>query len=250
MQVVVDSLLTQYDRAGKGKTVLVLHGWADNSKGWQKVAAQLAKKFDVIIVDLPGFGSTQAPSTAWGLDEYAAFVGSFLKKIHTQAFAIVGHSNGGAIAIRGLANRAFAAERLVLLDSAGVRREYSTRKKAVKLVTKTGKLLTKPLPSNVKKQLRRKLYQHVGSDMLLVEHLQEIFKKVVTDDVQKDAARLKLPTLLVYGADDLDTPVQHGRMLHNLIAGSGFEVVPGAGHFAHLDKPAVVLPLVEEFLQR
>ena len=248
MQVVVDSLLTQYERMGKGKAVLVLHGWGDSSAGWQTFSKALADSFEVILVDLPGFGGTQSPNGTWGLGDYATFVGTFLKKIRVQPYAIIGHSNGGSISIRGLAKKAFSTDKLVLLDSAGIRTEYVGRKKAIRLVTKTGKLLTKPLPSSVRKKIRKRVYDTVGSDMLVVERLQETFKLVVTDDVQQDAATLKLPTLLIYGEDDLSTPVQYGRMFHHLIAGSKLEVVPGAGHFAHLDKPEEVMKQIKEFL--
>lgn len=248
MQVVVDSLLTQYERMGKGKAVLILHGWGDSSAGWQSFAKELADAFEVILVDLPGFGGTQSPTETWGLGDYATFVGAFLKKIRLQPYAIIGHSNGGSIAIRGLANRSFTTDKLLLVDSAGIRTEYVGRKKAIRLVTKTGKLLTRPLPSSVRKKLRKKVYDTVGSDMLVVERLQETFKLVVTDDVQQDAATLKLPTMLLYGEDDLSTPVQYGRMFHHLIAGSKLEIIPGAGHFAHLDKPADVLRHIKEFL--
>jgi pimeloyl-ACP methyl ester carboxylesterase len=248
MQVVVDSLLTQYERIGKGKAVLVLHGWGDSSKGWLKFADELATTFEVILVDLPGFGNTQTPDNPWGLNDYTAFVGAFLKKIRVQPYAVIGHSNGGAVAIRALAQKVFTADKLVLIDSAGIRTEYFGRKKALRIITKTGKVLTRPLPSSVRKRLRRKVYQAVGSDMLVVERLQETFKRVVTDDVQQDAATVTTPTLLIYGEDDLSTPVQYGRMFHHLMARSKFEVLPRAGHFAHLDKPADVMKLIREFL--
>lgn len=249
MQAVVDSYLTEYARDGSGKTVLVLHGWGDNSKGWHGTQEKLAEKFDVVIPDLPGFGGTEAPREDWGLDEYAKFVKAFIKKFRLKVYAIVAHSNGGAIAVRGLAKGLFNTEKLVLLDSAGIRNRYKGRTKALRIVTKTGKVFTKPLPSNVKKKLRRKLYDSVGSDMLVAEHLQETFKRVVTDDIQGDAAKLHVPTLIVYGEDDLDAPVRYGRILHTLIANSKFEIVPNAGHFVHLDKPETVLENIEAFLR-
>lgn len=249
MQVVVDSLLTEYSRVGKGRTVLVLHGWGDNSKGWLGVQEKLAEKFDVLIPDLPGFGGTEAPHDVWGLDDYGVFVESFVKKLKAKVYAVIGHSNGGAIAVRGLANGSLKADKLVLLDSAGIRNEYKGRTKALRIITKTGKVVTRPLPSHVKKKLRRKLYNSVGSDMLVAEHLQETFKKVVTDDVQADAARLKIKSLIIYGEDDLDAPVRYGRLLHSLIDGSKFEVIPDAGHFVHLDKTGEVIDAIEGFLK-
>jgi len=250
MQVIVDSILTRYVREGKGKTVVVLHGWGDTSAGLRSLCGALSKKYDVIAIDLPGFGGTAAPKEAWGLDEYVAFVQHFLQKIEAKkVWAFVGHSNGGAMVIKGLAGGQFSAERAVLLASAGVRNVYKGRNKALRIITKTGKLLTSPLPASVKKKLRRKVYQTVGSDMLVAEHLQETFKRVVTDDVREDAAKLSIPTLLMYGEADEATPVWYGRQFHELIDGSTLEVLPGAGHFIHLDRPQEVEKTVGEFLQ-
>jgi pimeloyl-ACP methyl ester carboxylesterase len=250
--VVVDSLMTAYQRSGqpdKGR-VVILHGWGDDSQGWAAMAEQLAEAGgEVTVLDLPGFGGTEAPKTAWGLDEYAAFVGKFLKKIRLKPDVVIGHSNGGAIAIRGLATEKFSTSKLVLLDSAGIRGEYQGRTRALRAITKTGKLLSMPLPPSMRKKLRQRVYTTVGSDLLVAEHLQETFKKVVTDDVQADAAQLKLPTLLVYGQDDAATPTAYGRMLRNLIDSSQLEIIPEAGHFAHLDKPDEVLSFITQFLK-
>ena len=250
MQVIVDSLLTHYEILGQGKTILLLHGWGDNTAGLRALQANLAKKYKVIAVDLPGFGGSQPPNSAWGLDEYAQFISDFLSKIDAgKMLAVVGHSNGGAIAVRGLARRRFAADKLVLLASAGIRGEYKGRVKALRLITKAGKALTAPLPKSLKARLRKKVYRTVGSDMLVAEHLQETFKKVVTDDVRADAGRLRLPALLIYGDQDESTPVSYAKMLNEAIEGSKLEVLPGTGHFVHLDEPEKTTKLITEFLQ-
>jgi pimeloyl-ACP methyl ester carboxylesterase len=250
MQVIVDSLLTHYETQGKGKVILLLHGWGDNSKGLSGLQAALANKYKVITVDLPGFGGSQAPSTVWGLDDYARFVANFLAKINAgKPYAAVGHSNGGAIAIRGLARGWLAADKLVLLASAGIRGEYKGRVKVLRLITKAGKALTAPLPKSVKMRLRKKVYTTVGSDMLVAEHLQETFKKVVTDDVRADAAHLKLLTLIIYGDQDESTPPRYGQIFHDAVKGSRLEVLPGAGHFVHLDESEKVAKLIAEFVR-
>jgi pimeloyl-ACP methyl ester carboxylesterase len=251
MQVVVNSLLTTYERHGQGKrpALLVLHGWGDDSRGWREFSKRFTDDFDVYAVNLPGFGGTDMPPAAWGLDDYAAFVAAFLAKIDVAPFAIVAHSNGGAIAIRGLAAGVLSADKLVLLASAGVRSQSKGRKQALRLLAKAGKALAAPLPGGVRQRLRRKLYTAVGSDMLVAEHLQETFKKVVSDDVQADAARLSLPVLLVYGEQDVSTPPDFGRLLHELIDGSTLEILGEAGHFVHNDQPDRVRKLVGDFLK-
>lgn len=248
-QVVVDSLLTKYSTSGKGKTILLLHGWGDSSSGSADIQERLSKKYKVIALDLPGFGGTQAPKSDWNLSDYAHFVGNFLEKISEKTYAIVGHSNGGAIAIRGLASGDLKSEKLVLMASAGIRGTDKNRNNVLRLVAKTGKALTMPLPRAVKNRLRRKVYSTMGSDMLVAEHMQGTFKKIVADDVRSDASKLGLPTLLIYGGNDQDTPAWYGETYNKLIKDSRLVVLPEAGHFVHLEQPQAVAAEIEEFLK-
>jgi pimeloyl-ACP methyl ester carboxylesterase len=250
MQIVVDSLLTHYEMLGAGKTVVLLHGWGDNANGLSALQKELAKKYRVIAIDLPGFGATQPPITIWGLDDYAQFVAHFLQKIHVQKVAaVVGHSNGGAIAIRGTARHILKPEKLVLLASAGIREQGGLKKLGFKALAKGGKAATVWLPGEQRQKLRQKLYKSAGSDMLIVPELQETFKKTVAQDVQSDAAQLALPVLMIYGEQDSATPVWYGQRYHELMSDSTLEILPNAGHFVHLDRPADVVQAIEGFVQ-
>lgn len=250
MQVIVDGLLVTYERSGQGKKVVLLHGWGDRASGLHALQVTLAKNYEVIVPDLPGFGGTQAPKETWGLDDYVRFITHFLEKINcTEVYTFIGHSNGGALILRGVGRGMLAAQRLVLLASAGVRGEYKGRNRAFRYLAKAGKALTLPLPVGVKKKLRRKVYDAIGSDMLVAEHLQETFKRVVSEDVRAEAAKIVAPTLLIYGEMDRATPVRYGEWFHELIEGSTLEVLPGAGHFVHIDRPHEVTSAIEEFLR-
>jgi len=249
MQIVVRGLLTTYVRSGQGKTVILLHGWGDRARGFAAIQSALAASYDVIAPDLPGFGGTQPPPSAWGLDDYARFVAELAEKLELRLYAVVGHSNGGAIAVRGFGRGALTAERLVLLASSGIRGEYKGRVRVLRYAAKTGKAIMAPLPIGMKQKLRRSVYSAIGSDMLVAEHLQETFKRVATDDVRNDARHIATPTLLIYGANDTETPVRYGALLHRLIRQSLLKVIPNAGHFVHADQSAEVIKAIEEFLR-
>lgn len=249
MHVVVDSLLTHYAIEGKGRLVLLLHGWGDNTANWRAVSAVLAKRYRVVAVDLPGFGGSEPPKTAWDLSSYAQFVQHFLHKIDAPPVdAIIGHSNGGAIAIKGVGSGTLQAKKLILLAAAGIRGEYKGRTKALRVFTKIGKALSAPLPNSIKKKLRSKVYSSIGSDMLVAEHLQETFKKIVNDDVREDAIKISVPTLLLYGQADTQTPVWHGEAYHQLITGSTLQILPGGGHFMHQECQTEITTAIEEFI--
>lgn len=235
MQVVVDGLLTHYQRTGNGPRVLMLHGWADRLETFDAIAKPLIEHFEIIRLDLPGFGKTEAPKSVWNLSDYAAFTASFLLKTDVDSLlGIVGHSNGGAIAVHGLATDKLQAEKLVLIAASGVRDAQKLRRSTLKAVTKTGKVVTYWLPQATRQKLQKKLYGKVGSDMLVAPHLQETFKRTVRQDIQADAQLLKLPALLIYGAQDVATSASSvGEVLHSKISGSELVVIPEADHFVH-----------------
>lgn len=248
MQVVVSDILTDYTISGEGSVILLLHGWGDNQSTFSQLMEELSKRNKVVALDLPGFGKTQAPSNAWGLDDYAFFVKFFLEKLHLKPDVILGHSNGGAIAVRGIARGILTPRKLILLASAGIRNEYKGRKKALRVMAKIAKVGTSPLPKHLKAKLKKSAYQTMGSDMFVSESLQEIFKKIISDDVLSESSNIQVKTLLVYGDEDTATPVRYGEKFNNAIKDSELKVV-NAGHFLHHEKPDKILRLIMDFLE-
>lgn len=250
MNIVVDNLLTNYTLSGKGKLVLVLHGWGDSVRGVAGLQKALSADYKVLALDLPGFGGSQAPTSAWDLDDYARFVAAVLKKLDLQEpHAVIGHSNGGALAIRTVSMGLVKPAKLVLLAASGVRTNSQTKRFFLKVVAKTGNAATIWMPGRYRRALRKGLYGAAGSDILVMPQLEDTFKKTVRQDVQGDAAAISIPTLLVYAADDDAIPVADGKQYNSLIKHSKLHVIKDAGHFVHQDQPEKVTGLIQEFLR-
>lgn len=248
MQVVVDGLLTNYSKNGQGKTVICLHGWGTSSDTFAGLQKNLPD-YTLLAPDLPGFGGSEPPQKTWGLENYAKFVSAWLKKINQgEIYAVIGHSNGGAVAIKAISEDIIKPKKLVLLASAGIRGRQKVRKILLKIVAKTGKVAIVPLSKTTKRKLRVKFYKKIGSDLLIVEGMEETFKKTVAEDVQSVASKLQLPTLLVYGESDEETPAKYGEILHNTINGSKLVKLPKTGHFLLHEKPEEVSKLIKDFL--
>lgn len=250
MQLVVNSLVVHYQKAGKGPAVVLVHGWGDSADSFNKLQVLLAKDYLVYTLDLPGFGRSQPPLNTWDLDDYAKFVADFIDKVDIdQPLALVGHSNGGAICIRGLANGTLSADKLVLLASSGIRTGKFLRKYFFRAAAKVGKAVTAPLPVEKRRALRHKLYKAAGSDLLVAEHMQDTFKRIVSQDVQPDAKKLKIPTLLVYGHGDTITPVLFGVRFSRLIKNSHLKVLDDADHGLQKEQPDKIAQLISDFLK-
>lgn len=251
MHVIIDKLLTTYQLIGEGDKILIfLHGWADSGKTFDMLARELLiadDNYTAVLLDLPGFGGTDAPSGAWDVSDYADFIAKFVAKTKYQPLAIIGHSNGGTIAINGLATNVLATSKLVLIGSAGIRNK-TAKKEIMRLLSKPAKHAIKLAPKPAQKRIRQKLYSAVGSDYLIAEHMQETFKKVVSYDIQKEAARVTVPTCLIYGEQDTSTPPAYGDILSGLIPSASLHRLPLAGHFVHQEQAFKVARIITDFL--
>lgn len=249
MQIVVNDLLTTYELQGKGKLVLLLHGWGDSSKGLEALSERLSNSYKVLRLDLPGFGGTQAPKEVWNLDNYSEFVAATLSKLELeQPYCLIGHSNGGALSIRAISLDVLHPEKLVLLAASGIRSSQPFKRLILKIIAKTGNLATIWMPERYRKDLRKSLYGVAGSDMLVMPELEETFKRTVRQDVQLDAAKIAIPSLLIYALNDRAVPLGDGQAYNKLIKNSRLEIIEDAEHFLHLDQPEKVATLIEEFL--
>lgn len=250
MQVVVHGRIVTYSKTGVGPLILALHGWADSAATFDQLTAEFKKDYTVLAPDLAGFGGSEAPAEAWGLNDYATSVAEFLKKVNVSqrdVQLILGHSNGGAIAIQGLASGTLQAKKLILLASAGVRSEQSGRKKMLAVAAKGGKLATLLLPKTKRQALREHFYKKIGSDLLIAPHMEATFKKVVQQDIQDIAGLITIPTLLIYGALDTQTPPHYGQLLKDRIKNSRLEVLPDLSHFLHQVSGLSIAQLIKGF---
>jgi pimeloyl-ACP methyl ester carboxylesterase len=116
------------------------------------------------------------------------------------------------------------------------------------LAAKVGKSALRIAPKRLNRKLRNKLYKSIGSQALDNPLLEETFKKIVGEDVQESAQKITIPTLIIYGKNDQDTPSEYGRLLQAKIKESKLYIIDDAGHYVFIDKPKEVLNLINVFL--
>ncbi len=247
MKLIVQGIAIEYADDGNGPVILMLHGWKDNLHTFDPLISELVKRYRVVRLDMPGFGESEMPDPQSRLDDYVDFVEACIVKLGLDVEALVGHSFGGRVIIKGLARGVFHPRKVVLIASAGVA-ERKAGKGALKLLAKVGKIATAPLPRGVRAKLRRHLYERIGSDYHASGALRDIFLNVIAENLSEAASRITTPTLLIWGAQDRQTPLTDGQKLERLIRGSKLETIPAATHFVHREYPEKVVTMISHFV--
>jgi pimeloyl-ACP methyl ester carboxylesterase len=249
MKIIVQNLATEYLDEGKGKVALFLHGWQDNLHTFDSLASLLSPTLRIIRLDLPGFGNSETPKEIWDLNNYIQFVKDFIQKLDIQVYAIVGHSFGGRITIKGESTKKFQTQKIILICSAGITKNHTFNNLVFKLLTKIGGLITYIPPLIFwREEIRKKIYNFIGSDYLNTGKLKEIFLKIISEDLSASAKKILTPTLLIWGENDTEILLSDGKQLAGLIPNSKLKVISGAGHFVHKEKPQEIAKLAQEFL--
>jgi pimeloyl-ACP methyl ester carboxylesterase len=249
MKAIVDGLAVEYADEGQGSAILLLHGWGNSMNSFDAVSKVLSAKYRVVRLDLPGFGGSEMPKSAWHVADYTAFVKDFLAKLSVEPHALIGHSLGGRIILKGLGERTLSAQKAVLIASAGVAERNTLRNWSYKTIAKAGKAATAVPPFTLlRTKLKNTLYATAKSDYAQAGRMAPTFLNVVAENLAPLAPQIDIPVLLVWGSNDATTPLSEGERLHSLIPHSKLQVVEGAGHFVHEEKPDEVARMIEEFV--
>ena len=100
MQIKVQGLNINYVQYGRGKDILLLHGWGQNIDMMKPLGDAFCENHRITIIDFPGFGKSDEPKEAWTIDKYSLMLEDFVKQVGIKKPIVMGHSFGGRVAIR------------------------------------------------------------------------------------------------------------------------------------------------------
>ncbi|GAG76383.1 unnamed protein product, partial [marine sediment metagenome] len=214
MRTLIKGLEVNYEVIGEGKPLLILHGWGSNSERWQKVGELLAERgVKVIIPDLPGFGNSQRPSMAWDLDDYCEFIQEFIKLLNLEKFYLLGHSFGGALAVKCSLKFPEKIDKLFLVSAACFRRKV-IKKRFFCIIVKVLKIFSF-LPGY--QSIRKGFYKFIirKSDYLNTEGImKDIYLKIIKEDLSGILSQVQIPTIIIWGEKDDVTKIKEARLIN------------------------------------
>ncbi len=214
-----------------GQTIVILHGWQSKLSRWQPLIKILKKKFNVYLPHLPGFYKNKLKAP-WDLKDYALWLNKYLLRKRIKNPILLGHSNGGRIALYFLA-QGYQAEKLVLIASAGIKSKKNFKKIFFQFLARTGKkIFFTPLLNFLKKPSRWFFYTLIGEKdyYRAAGFLRPTLVNLIAKDLTPHLKKIKVPTLILWGRKDRLTPVNDAYLLASKIKNSKLIIYNNEGH--------------------
>lgn len=250
----VNGIRINYEQKGEGDLIVLLHGWGSNIKLFANLIDLLSKKYMVVAMDMPGFGESAEPPSAWCVDDYVEFVIDFLKDYDTDKVMLLGHSFGGRVIIKlnSCKNLPFSITKVILVDSAGILPPKSNKKSFRTYYYKIGKaVLSMGIVQKIAPDALENFRKKMGSaDYAAASPLmRQVLVKVVNEDLEPLLPNIKCPTLLVWGVNDTATPLSDGEKMEKLIPDAGLVKLENAGHYSFLEQQFTFNRVMSSFMK-
>lgn len=224
----------------KKDAVVLLHGWGQNIQMMQPVGEPLSKDYRVIIVDLPGHGSSTEPTYPWTVDDYTEAIRNLINELKINNPILIGHSFGGKISL--LYASKYKVKKLVLFGS-----PFKKEIKKLSLKTKALKLAKKVPVLNKLENFAKK---HIGS--IDYKNASEIMRKILVNtvnyDITSEVSKIKCPTIIIWGSLDAQVSIDDAYELEKLINDSAVIEYEGCTHYAYLENLGQTINIVKSFL--
>jgi pimeloyl-ACP methyl ester carboxylesterase len=222
------------------QTVIILHGWGHNAELWQKFRQKLESAgFDIIVEDLPGFGSRVNEAQDFDVPKYANwFKKNFVDVISKQKVILIGHSLGGRIALELAKENPTWLEKLILVGTPAIY-EPSNKTKILKNLSFLKKF---PGISSLVSSINPE-YEAAKSN-----NLKETYQNVVGHNQKEILHLVQTPTLLVWGELDFTVPVSVAMQIKSTMPNSQLKIIPNSGHSPHLDNPDLLFGIIKKWL--
>ena len=239
-----------YLAGGAGWPLLLLHGWGCTSETMLPLFRHFAAGFRVYDFDLPGFGLSPEPSSAWDTAAYANMLAAFIAANCEKPPIIIGHSFGGRLALRLGARQ--IPHKMILTGCAGLPPhrglDYYAKVYSYKAAKK---LLSLPGLSAQREKLLEEAKQKSGSAdyRSASEVMRGVFVKTVNEDQTANLAKIAAPTILYWGENDTATPLADGEKMAKQMRDAALIVKKGGTHYAFLEFLPDFLAIADNFLQ-
>jgi pimeloyl-ACP methyl ester carboxylesterase len=255
-----------YKEAGEGEVFLMLHGFGSSSSSFKYIIPTLSQQYHIYAPDLKGFGKSPKPRDGkYSVYDQYLVIKSFIKKHHIKNPIVLGHSMGGSIALLLALDKEIGVKKLILLDTPAYKQSLPKllRYANIPIIGSLGFYI---LSSHyeVLDGYRYAFYDDTKIPQEMVDELAkdlssknakyaflETNKELIPDDIDKISKRyseIDIPTLLIWGYNDIVVRKSKAYKLNKDIKNSRLRFIYKCGHLPQEEKPKETLKLIKKFL--
>jgi proline-specific peptidase len=259
-----------YVEAGKGPSLLFLHGLGGTWKDWAENLPAFAATYQVMAIDFPGFGDSDKPEVKYSIEWFTHIVESFLREKKLKRVNVIGHSMGGLVALDLAARLNSRVKKLVVTDAVGIGDKsefisYAMTKKIMGPETRWEsfegflrdefRAMVNSFIKDQKPKTAREFFESVpknpftGNPFLPMTPNVQMTASIIDFDIRPKLASIRQPTLILWGAKDPVAPPQDASFLQKEIPSSTLVLFPNSGHSPMMENPSLFNQELERFLQ-
>ncbi len=258
MQATVNGIKMMFTDEGQGMPLVFVHGFPLSRGAWQKQVEALKSSYRVIAPDLRGLGESEARVGTNTMTQLADDTHALLKQLNTGRIVLIGHSMGGYVALAFARQHPEMLRGLVLVgtkagaDSAEA--AAGRRATAEKVKIEGSSVVVNPMAP--------KMLAASNSDQTMAQHVRGFMERsqpqgvigallgmAEREDSTPHLAQLKMPTLIIAGADDTIIPSGESEKLASAVNGARLEMIPNAGHLVAFEKADEFNRVLREWLK-
>ena len=226
------------------KNLIILPGFGDTRKTFNNLIYHLSDKYNIYIVDFPGFGNTKFPSYDLTIYDYSLMIHEWIKSLNINNITLIGHSFGGRIIITLCGYYKYKYDDIILIDSAGIKPKKSL---FYKIKLSIYKFLQKIIKN---KKLKTKLHNLFSSNdyKSIPNNMKKTFQNVVNEDLKDYLKYIDARCLIIWGELDNITTLKDAYKLNKLIKNSELIVIKNTNHYAYLGREKLISSIFDNQL--
>jgi len=242
----VNGLSIAYQSVGQGQPLILLHGFLCDSRCWRTQLAGLSDQFRVVAWDAPGAGASSDPPDGFTITDWTHCLAGFLGAVGIERAFVLGLSWGGMLAQELYRLYPERVDRLILCDTyAGWRGSVPAEaaKRLERCVNDSSlsgeEFASRWAPEMFSKDASQELLDEMSA--VFRDFHPHGFRLMATSLAETDTTDLlpeiKIPTLLLWGEEDVRSPKRIGEQFQSAIRGSELAVINNAGHVSNMEEP-------------
>jgi pimeloyl-ACP methyl ester carboxylesterase len=246
-----------YRKSGKGKPIILIHGFCETHEVWNEVAENLAQSFEVYSIDLPGFGQSPPSGTTFTINDISEKILEWTDALNINLYFLVGHSLGGYVALSMARKALQGISGLCFFHStpyADTDERKANRNRVIEFVKKNG--VDPFVETFVPGLFYDKNHPAMATVFAMARKTSKETLLAYTAAMRDRPSSVEFlqtiekPVLVITGDNDNLISKESAVEFGNLARRGNVQILENSGHMGMLEQPAKATRILSEFISK